>query len=97
MGRDPNQAACILDKKNATWSVSLPTGCFFFKKRAVGRFQNSGPPHFCLQKKSYGQRAQPGSMFFAQNHATWLGSLPYRVVFLKKKGGGPSQLKSAQT
>ena len=76
MGRDPNQPACFLDKKHATWLVSLAIGCFFLKKRVVGRFQKSGPlfqklgpPPFFLKKNPMGRG--PSQALWFSNQKMW--------------------------
>ena len=68
MGRDPNQPACFLAKKHATWLVSLAIGCFFLKTRVVGRVQKLGPPPFFLKKNPMGRGPTQAAWFFNQKN-----------------------------
>ena len=49
-----------------------------------------GPPPLFLKKIPYGQRPQPGSMFFGQKKCHLVGLSSLEGCFFKKKGGGPS-------
>ena len=94
MGRDPKQPACFLDKKHATWLVSLALGCFSLKARVAARFQKGGPisqklcpPPLLFDKKTYGQRHQPPSMFWWLKKCNLL-RLSGHILFLFLNQGG---------
>ena len=70
VARDHNQAACFLDNKNATWLVSLSIGCFFLKKRGVGRADYGSRRHTVspAETQVHPASARPTILVFKKKH-----------------------------